>query len=35
VLLCSAMGFDLVTSRQPADLDAFNAELVRTFAQAA
>ena len=34
VLLCSAMGFDLVTSRQPADLDAFNDELVRTFAQA-
>ena len=35
VLLCSAMGVDLVTSRQPADLDAFNDELVRTFAQAA
>ena len=35
VLVCSAMGFDLVTSRQPADLDAFNDELVRTFAQAA
>jgi protease I len=34
VLLCSAMGFGLVTSRQPADLDAFNDELVRTFAQA-
>jgi protease I len=35
VLLCSAMGFDLVTSRKPDDLDAFNDQLVRTFAQAA
>ena len=35
VLLCSAMGFDLVTSRQPDDLPAFNDQLVRTFAQAA
>jgi len=34
VLLCSAMGFDLVTSRQPSDLDAFNDALVRRFAQA-
>ena len=34
VLLCSAMGFDLVTSRKPDDLDAFNAQLVATFAQA-
>ena len=33
VLLCSAMGFDLVTSRKPADLDAFNEELIRTFAR--
>ncbi len=33
VLLCSAMGFDLVTSRKPADLDVFNDQLVRTFAQ--
>jgi protease I len=33
VLVCSAMGFDLVTSRKPADLDAFNAQLVRTFAR--
>jgi protease I len=32
VLLCSAMGFDLVTSRKPDDLDAFNEQLVRTFA---
>jgi protease I len=31
VLLCSAMGFDLVTSREPADLDAFNNQLIRTF----
>jgi protease I len=35
VLLCSAQGFDLVTSRKPDDLDAFNVELVRTFAQSA
>lgn len=34
VLLCSAMGFDLVTSRKPDDLDVFNEHLVRTFAQA-
>jgi protease I len=33
VLVCEAMGFDLVTSRKPADLDAFNAQLVRTFAR--
>jgi protease I len=32
VLLCSAMGFNLVTSRKPDDLDAFNDQLVRTFA---
>jgi protease I len=30
-LVCSAMGFDLVTSRKPDDLEAFNAQLVRTF----
>jgi protease I len=35
VLLCSAMGFDLVTSRQPADLHAFNHLLVTTFARVA
>jgi putative intracellular protease/amidase len=35
VLLCSAMGFDLVTSRKPDDLDAFNQQLVTTFARAA
>ena len=34
VMLCSAMGFDLVTSRKPDDLDAFNAQLVPVFAQA-
>jgi len=34
VLVCSAMGFDLVTSRKPDDLDAFNDELIRTFARA-
>jgi protease I len=34
VLRCSAMGFDLVTSRRPADLDAFYSELVRVFAAA-
>jgi protease I len=34
VLLCPAMGFNLVTSRKPDDLDAFNEELVRTFARA-
>jgi protease I len=34
VLLCSAMGFTLVTSRKPGDLDAFNHQLIRTFAQA-
>jgi hypothetical protein len=33
-MLCSAMGFDLVTSRKPDDLDAFNAQLVAVFAQA-
>jgi protease I len=33
VLLCSAMGFNLVTSRKPDDLDAFNEELTRTFAR--
>ena len=26
------MGFDLVTSRKPDDLDAFNDQLVKTFA---
>jgi protease I len=35
VLVCSAMGFDLVTSRKSADLDAFNNQLIRTFAQSA
>ncbi len=35
VLLCSAMGFPLVTSRKPDDLPAFNNQLVKTFAQAA
>jgi protease I len=34
VLVCSAMGFDLVTSRQPADLPAFNRQLIATFAAA-
>jgi hypothetical protein len=34
-LRCSAMGFDLVTSRTPDDLDAFNEQLVRTFASRA
>jgi protease I len=34
VLLCSAMGFDLVTSRQPGDLGAFERQLVRSFARA-
>ena len=28
-LVCSAMGFDLVTSRKRDDLDAFNDELVQ------
>jgi hypothetical protein len=28
------MGFNLVTSRKPEDLDAFNEELIRTFARA-
>jgi protease I len=32
VLVCSAMGFDLVTSRKPADLPAFNRQLIATFA---
>jgi len=32
VLLCPAMGFDLITSRKPDDLDAFNDQLVKTFA---
>jgi len=32
VLVCSAMGFDLVTSRRPDDLPAFNQQLVATFA---
>jgi protease I len=35
VLVCSAMGFHLVTSRKPTDLDAFNDQLIRTFAQSA
>jgi protease I len=34
VLLCPAMGFNLVTSRKPDDLDAFNQELISTFARA-
>jgi protease I len=32
VFTCPAQGFDLVTSRKPDDLDAFNAALVKTFA---
>jgi protease I len=35
VLTCSAQGFVLVTSRKPADLDAFNAHLVEAFARPA
>jgi len=33
VLTCSARGFDLVTSRNPGDLGAFNAALVAVFAR--
>jgi protease I len=35
VLVCSAGGFDLVTSRNPGDLDAFNASLVAVCARSA
>lgn len=33
VLVCPAQGFDLVTSRKPDDLEAFNAGLVAVFAR--
>ena len=33
VFVCSAQGFDLVTSRKPDDLDVFNLHLVKTFAR--
>lgn len=32
VLVCHERGFDLVTSRKPDDLDAFDEQLVKTFA---
>ena len=32
VVLSPEQGFDLVTSRKPDDLDAFNDQLVKTFA---
>ncbi len=35
VVLSTERGFDLVTSRKPDDLDAFDAQLVKTFAQTA
>ena len=35
VVLSPAQGFDLVTSRKPDDLDAFDQQLVKTFARAA
>jgi protease I len=33
VFVCPAEGFDLVTSRKPDDLDAFDKALVSTFAK--
>ena len=33
VVVCHEQGFDLVTSRNPSDLDAFGRQLVKTFAE--